>query len=755
MSENVNEIIANTPQELYLHWRAVAEDFDIDHMPEKRGRLQKNVQEYFNSRNIPTRSISRVVNNQEGNYIILEIWESLLFFDIYSEQFCGTNLIEANEFRELNPSPEVQIILDWVPVLQELMNQNYNDSYIWGFLNNRDAVDFQTPELFQNMTARELQMTLRGNIHIFESKGWLLWIDESQRNRIIELYRSYLEIVMWIGDRYEEGSDFYHKTEQEIDLYLRSTVYSFSSFRDSVDYYIHIQTEIYENGRNSKSNKQAYRIFSQKLWVLIFERFQREFNQNEETSRTNDLLRQVTYFMNVLTERSDIDINNDLRNPRLAEEICIFILWRENGVLDTLENCTRYRLDFSDSEVWKRTPTQVINETENRLRTSGFSNPRVFLRGNFGIDNSLIVGTENTTYEDLSLDHKRQISILARLIKKIDEWDLSPDTLSEMDSSEVQQYIVELWQEITREAYDAVREAYDRNFDSDTYAGRSIYIPPDFVWTLEDIGVNEVDIDTLRLFNDIRWHDVRWWDGFMNFSDENLNVAWSLARSAWIIIWTIAVVMLATAATWWLALPALAKIWIGQALIASGGWLTMAGSLTSIGVGASLGTAANMGIFDPRSHDSLWEALWDIWSDFAINTFHAIYMERLTMQLWNQTWNLWRAGLLGWDLWGWVGIEVVREHMINRVFHWEPLLWDIHSTTIKESFFWIHYDRIQESLNPEIEARFQSASHIYYLWTGEQINVFNQNDFWVVDWSSDIDIMRALEGWILIQENRI
>jgi hypothetical protein len=73
MSENVNEIIANTPQELYLHWRAVAEDFDIDHMPEKRGRLQKNVQEYFNSRNIPTRSISRVVNNQEGNYIILEI----------------------------------------------------------------------------------------------------------------------------------------------------------------------------------------------------------------------------------------------------------------------------------------------------------------------------------------------------------------------------------------------------------------------------------------------------------------------------------------------------------------------------------------------------------------------------------------------------------------------------------------------------------------------------------------------------------
>jgi len=51
------------------------------------------------------------------------------------------------------------------------MNRNYNDGFIGSFLNSGDIVDFECPEIFQNMTARELQMTLRGNIRIFEQNG--------------------------------------------------------------------------------------------------------------------------------------------------------------------------------------------------------------------------------------------------------------------------------------------------------------------------------------------------------------------------------------------------------------------------------------------------------------------------------------------------------------------------------------------------------------------------------------------------------
>lgn len=758
MSENTREIIASRPQQLYLHWRAVAEDFDIDRFPAKRNRLQSVIQEHFDVRDIPTRDISRVLNHAENNYIILEANDSLYYFDIYSEQFCGTNLAEANEFREQNPAPEVEMILNWVPVLQEVMNRNYEDGYFWSFLNNRDVVNFDAPEAFQNMTARELQMTLRGNIQIFEQNGGLMWIDATQRSSIIDLYRSYLEIIMWIGDRYEEGSDFFHKTDGEIDMYLRSIIYSYDSIPDCISYYVHIQREIYNNRSTSKKNKQAYQIVSQKLWVLIYERFQREMEQSEDNSEQETLIFQAIDFINIITERSDesgVDINNDLRNPRLAEEICIFILSREGWVLDTLENCTRYNLDFSDSVVWDRSPQDVIAQTNSRLEASGFSNPTLFLRSNFQIDNRLIVGTENTSYEDLSLEHKRQISLLARLIQKIDDGELNPEMLSEMDTDEAQQYIMELWEEITNEAFDAVREAYDRNFDADSHGGRPIYIPPDFVWILEDIGTSPIDIQTLRLFNDIRGHDVRWWDGFMNYSDENLNIAGSLARSAWIIIGTIAVVMLATALTWGVAIPALAKVGIWQALIAAWWGLSTAWSLTSIGIGASVGTITNLGVLDPRSHDSLWEAIWDVSSDLVINTFHAIYMERLTMQLWNQTWNLWRAGLIGWDLWSGIGIEVIREHMIDSMFQWAPLLWDIHTMSIEEAFWGLNYEELQEHISPELELRFSQACHIYHLWNGYDMAPVRQEEFRNIDWTNGAEIALAIENWVTRQEERI
>jgi len=40
MEEDIQEIIPDTPQQLYLSWRSVAEDFALDHLPQKRNRLQ-------------------------------------------------------------------------------------------------------------------------------------------------------------------------------------------------------------------------------------------------------------------------------------------------------------------------------------------------------------------------------------------------------------------------------------------------------------------------------------------------------------------------------------------------------------------------------------------------------------------------------------------------------------------------------------------------------------------------------------------
>jgi len=698
-----------SPQQ-FPNWRIVAEAFDLDHFPNKRDRISERVNEFFWEKDIISRDIDSAHNNTDTNFIEITIWEEIYYFDIYSEQYCGMSLDEANAFREAHPNPEIQVMLEWIPLLEQVMENNS-----W-YLNSDDIIDFDAPEAFSWMTARELQMTIRWNIRTFHKNWGLLWIDDTQKEKIVWLYQIYLEIIMGIGDTFEDGSDEFHKTDGEIDMYLKSVMYSFSTPEECLDYYVHIQTQIYENRSRSKKNKEACQIFSEKLWRFIFERFQREFDEEENPENKQWIIQNCITFIKLITERSDVDINNDLRDPLLAEEVCIFIISRPGWVLDSLENCSLYSLDFTDPLVWERSPSDVVSSVEQKLQASWIS----------------------------TLEHKREVSILARLIEKIDNGDLDPEELSDMDESEVSAYIISLWTDITHEAYEAVREAYDKNFEATSYGWRPIYTPPDFMSILQDIWVSPEDIEAFELFDDIRWNS-----GYFNYSDENLNLAWSLGRSAWIIVWTIAVVMLATAVTWWYALPAIAP-----SLIAAWWWLTTTWSLTAIWTWATMGTAANMLLFDPRTHDSFWEMLSDTSTDFVINTFHAVYMERLTMRLWKWSSNLWRAWLLWGDLSSGIAIEVIRDDMIDAIFQWESLLWGMHNSTIEDIFWWIGYFEIESHITPELENRFANCTHIFYLWNWYDVDIELESEFQSIDWSVE-EILTALNAWMERQEERI
>jgi len=710
----------------------------MDSFPQKRNRIQNSIKSHFDTLNIPTRDIHNVQNDTDTNFIIVSSWKQLYYFDIYSEQFCWIELETAKEFRENNPNPEIEILLAWIPLMQKIVE---NDSW---YLDGNESLIGQEHKIFSGMNIREIQMTLRGNIRKFELNWGLLWIDPLQRDKIAWLYRIYLEIIMGIGDSFEKWSAFFHKTEWEIDLYTRSTIFSFSSPWECVGYYTHIQTQIFDNSRSSKKNKESYKIFSEKLWRLIFERLKRDMKNEKDEKKIRDTMSCCVYFIKLITERTGTRLNNDLRNPELAEEICIFIISRDWWVLDSIEKCSRYSLDFTDPVVWKKSPTTIVNSTKQKLQECGIQNPDNFLRRDMNINTRLLLWNTANDYNSLSLEHKRQISILARLLEKIDSGELSPKKLSLMSRIEASRYIIWLGREITQEAFDAVQKAYDKNFETESYWWRIIYNPPDFLQVLRDVWLPVEDIEAFELFNDIRWN----W-GFMNFSDENLNLSWSLSKSAWIIIGTIAVVMIATAVTWWLALPAIAP-----SLIASWGWLTTTWSLISIWSGATLGTAANIIYFDPRWHDSFWEMIGDVWSDFAINTFHAVYMERLTMALWKWSSAAGKAWLLWGDLWSWIGIEVVREKMLDALYQSDPLLWKVHEFWLEEAFWWLGYEEFWKIINPKLESRFKRASHIFYLWNWHDVNIELEEEFSDISWSQQ-EILSALNLWIQRQENRI
>jgi len=203
-----------SPQQ-FPNWRIVAEAFDLDHFPNKRDRISERVNEFFWEKDIISRDIDSAHNNTDTNFIEITIWEEIYYFDIYSEQYCGMSLDEANAFREAHPNPEIQVMLEWIPLLEQVMENNS-----W-YLNSDDIIDFDAPEAFSWMTARELQMTIRWNIRTFHKNWGLLWIDDTQKEKIVWLYQIYLEIIMGIGDTFEDGSDEFHKTDGEIDIIFK------------------------------------------------------------------------------------------------------------------------------------------------------------------------------------------------------------------------------------------------------------------------------------------------------------------------------------------------------------------------------------------------------------------------------------------------------------------------------------------------------------------------------------------------------
>lgn len=732
-------------QKDFLVWNDVTENLWFE--TKKRNALTDIIQEYFHSEWIDSSEITDREILEQENFLVIQTEKQEFYFDIYSEKFCWNTLSEAQTFRENNPSNEIKIMQTGIPVLQKLMQKN---SQSWGlfhwnaYLDDRDIVDFDTPEAFAWKNAKEVQMMLRQNIQVFEWKWWLLWVSEIERKKIAEYYKLYMEIVMWIWEEFEDGSGYFYVTEWELDTFARTSIYAFWDFESCIDYYTDIQTRIFDNINISKKNKEAHKLISEKLAQIIFERFQRDFLAEENPEIKQELLMQWIDFARVITERKTsswekVDINNALRNPGLAQEICAFVLARKNGIFETLENSEEYDLNFRDPVVWDRSPEFIINSSKEKLKQIWIPHVDSFLRDDLWISLVVLVQTENFAwdYESLSFEHKREVSLLARFLKKIDSWELSPQSLIWKTPAQIQAYIIWLAKQIESEAQIAVENAYDRNFDiaewqvtwkfSDKFKSRYWKM----LWSLEKIGAKPADIEALKVFNSIRGNDGRvWW----NYSDENLNTTQSVTKATGVILATIIVVMAATAWAWF------AWLW----------------PLASIAVWASSGTVASFWILDPRKHDSRAEMLTDISTDFAINTFHAVYMEKLTLALWGGS-SFWqKAGLIWWDLWSGVWIEFLREWVLDKIFHSRAIV-DQKREGFDE-YFRLNYS-LRKNIWDEIKKRFEQASEYYYAWENEDLNILEEVEFKNIDfqkiWKNNTELKTAIIEWCERQEKRM
>lgn len=571
--------------------------------------------------------------------------------------------------------------------------------------NSQEVFDYLTPDdssdsrfsWFSKMNPKELHMTVRSYIEYFIKEKWgIVHLPYFQRKYIAKLIQRFSEIAMGIGEEYEEWSDHFYKTDQEIDLYIATGIAGRWDIRGSLDYYEDILKKINQNTRTSWKTKQAQQIFSSKLSKQISDLF---FSEMQQENTSEDLLEQWIRFVKILRDPGNIS----LRNPRLAEHICVNILRRPKGVMERLDSV--FLLDFSDPEIGEKSPSGVIQECKTELQNIWIQNHTSIFQ-DLDIDTHLLVGENSDkvpkSYESANFKQKWDLSLLARLTKKIQKNDIWSKEFSQLSQIEQWQKILAISSEIYEDSIKAVQESYD------TTIGSKYKKYSHFIETISPY-ISKSEKEAFEIFWDIRGY----W--FFDLSDEKQN----FASESWKAVWTI-----------------LATIWVVMAVTAISGWLG-AGPLLAIWVWASVGTAANIGFLDKRRHDSWWEMLTDVWSDFVINTMHAVYMEKVTIALWKGSSWLWKTGILGTDFWSGIYIEWVREDIISSWFRWEPLIWDTTKGIAKTlSSWWFtkhsnnHYARKAglESKDPEIQKRlteletsFIEAARFYNAWNYKKL----------------------------------
>ena len=345
--------------------------------------LRANVPNY-SSQNIQSTSSPDLFTSE--SLIWLQIWDVWYFFDFYSGQHIpGQTIQSVREYRENNKPEEIQNILTGVPALENLMQWNSRREYK-DFLTDDDTADTRFG-IWSDLTPKQLQMTVSNNLEIFSQKWWIIMLPESERADMAETLRKYLEIVMGIGEEFEEWADYFYKTDQEIDIYVTTTIASFWSLDASLEYFEAIHRKINDNSAINQQNRNAHRIFSQKLSQGIYEMYiQRILARSstditDESSRLDNTQRgEIAWavrFVELLTERAG-SMNNVLRDTELAEKICVEILQRPGWIIDRLDN--NNNLEFSDPKVWNRAPTQVVSATINKLHKYTHLQALVLLR---------------------------------------------------------------------------------------------------------------------------------------------------------------------------------------------------------------------------------------------------------------------------------------------------------------------------------------------------------------------------------------
>ena len=320
-------------------------------------------------------------------------------FIIYNVK--DSELVEDIDKNEIPKNLEKWQVL--LSAMEEIFTQN-NKELFWE-LNDEDTLKtdiFDKHEMklkWKNL--REIQVLLSENIQNL-SKVQSIFTDK-QKKDFLRQQKKYLEFIMWVWDKYEWAASYLKETAWNFEIITKNIV-SNSPIDEVFVYMAEMHQKIDDNNKQSKSVEDSYKDFMDFMSMLLLARLK----SDPETPE-----RYFVNFSKLLTWRweykngdfSSADIDDDLRNPKLATEALMYVFMREWWMLEKmwLKNLDK---NLANKRVWDE-----LEELNESLKETWL--PEYLSLENL-VDPTLL-SLKDKNYEELNIETQSKLSFVNRL----------------------------------------------------------------------------------------------------------------------------------------------------------------------------------------------------------------------------------------------------------------------------------------------------------------------------------------------------
>ena len=468
-------------------------------------------------------------------------------------------------------------------------------------------------------------------------------LPESSRQEILKQKSRYLEMTMWVWDKYEWAAKYLELEKISFNNIVNTLIDNYTT-KEILIYLKELHKKIDDNNYQSTTVERSYEILSSKFHEKILEKLKKE--------EASDL--DFVNYAKILTGRWDFEWNNTfsddfedssiddyLRDQQRANEALLYMMNRKDWVIEKVRKS--WKIKIENKELENKNPNSVVNELKDIFYEKFWENLKItgkfesILKWSWYAD---ILNLSVEKYSELNYEQQTKISVLHKVSEKLKSWKTFLEKVWQLDITDNENYVLEEFAKVFNDvARDYMEEMYSSNetFSKDTL----------FWKNAKQSGLTWVEAEAFDLFQEINGN---WLLDLSDTSIERLKMWWKF-------VWVIAVAIT-------VPLIILPTMWI----VAQGAAAWAAASLASMAI-------------SPHWYDTLEEARVDISSDIAVWTFTWLAGWALAKWFWVEGAKLfseaWRrnAYIFAWDLtFLWLVPEAWRMMAIDEVYHGQDIL---------------------------------------------------------------------------------